>query len=41
MTSLLLGLDLVKDVARLEAAYNDDTGVTEAFVAERAHGGQP
>ena len=30
--ALLLGLDLVKDVARLEAAYNDPEGVTEAFV---------
>jgi L-histidine N-alpha-methyltransferase len=30
--SLLLGLDLVKDAARLEAAYEDDMGVTEAFV---------
>ena len=30
--ALLLGLDLVKDAARLEAAYDDDTGVTEAFV---------
>jgi L-histidine Nalpha-methyltransferase len=29
---LLLGVDLVKDVARLEAAYNDSEGVTEAFV---------
>ena len=29
--SLLLGLDLVKDVERLEAAYDDDAGVTEAF----------
>jgi L-histidine Nalpha-methyltransferase len=29
---LLLGLDLVKDVARLEAAYHDRTGATEAFV---------
>ena len=29
--SLVLGLDLVKDVARLEAAYDDDAGVTEAF----------
>ena len=29
---LLLGLDLVKDVARLEAAYHDPGGVTEAFV---------
>jgi L-histidine N-alpha-methyltransferase len=30
--ALLLGIDLVKDVARLEAAYNDSAGVTEAFV---------
>jgi L-histidine Nalpha-methyltransferase len=30
--ALLLGLDLVKDVARLQAAYNDSRGVTEAFV---------
>jgi L-histidine Nalpha-methyltransferase len=30
--AFLVGLDLVKDVARLEAAYNDPTGVTEAFV---------
>jgi L-histidine Nalpha-methyltransferase len=30
--ALLLGVDLVKDVARLEAAYNDAKGVTEAFV---------
>jgi L-histidine N-alpha-methyltransferase len=30
--ALLLGIDLVKDVARLEAAYNDTGGVTEAFV---------
>jgi L-histidine N-alpha-methyltransferase len=30
--AFLLGIDLVKDVARLEAAYNDSTGVTEAFV---------
>ena len=30
--TLLLGLDLVKDVARLEAAYHDRAGVTEAFV---------
>jgi L-histidine N-alpha-methyltransferase len=30
--TLLLGLDLVQDVARLEAAYHDRTGVTEAFV---------
>jgi L-histidine N-alpha-methyltransferase len=28
---LLLGLDLVKDVARVEAAYNDPAGVTAAF----------
>ena len=30
--ALLLGVDLVKEVARLEAAYDDPTGVTEAFV---------
>jgi L-histidine N-alpha-methyltransferase len=30
--ALLLGLDLVKDVGRLDAAYNDSPGVTEAFV---------
>ena len=29
--SLLLGTDLVKDVARLEAAYDDATGVTAQF----------
>jgi L-histidine N-alpha-methyltransferase len=29
--SLLLGTDLVKDVGRLEAAYNDSQGVTAAF----------
>ncbi|MEA2566058.1 MAG: L-histidine Nalpha-methyltransferase [Actinomycetota bacterium] len=29
--SLLLGCDLVKDTARLEAAYNDAFGVTAAF----------
>ncbi|MGH2720167.1 MAG: L-histidine N(alpha)-methyltransferase [Actinomycetota bacterium] len=28
---LLLGTDLVKDVARLEAAYNDAAGITAAF----------
>jgi dimethylhistidine N-methyltransferase len=28
---LLLGIDLVKDVGRLEAAYNDEQGVTAAF----------
>ncbi|MFL5931493.1 MAG: L-histidine N(alpha)-methyltransferase [Gaiellaceae bacterium] len=30
--ALLLGLDLVKDIARLEAAYHDGAGVTETFV---------
>jgi L-histidine N-alpha-methyltransferase len=30
--ALVVGLDLVKDAARLEAAYNDTRGVTEAFV---------
>jgi L-histidine Nalpha-methyltransferase len=30
--AVLLGVDLVKDVPRLEAAYNDSKGVTEAFV---------
>jgi L-histidine N-alpha-methyltransferase len=30
--AFLVGVDLVKDVARLEAAYNDEGGVTEAFV---------
>jgi L-histidine N-alpha-methyltransferase len=30
--ALLLGIDLVKDVARLEAAYNDSRGVTEEFI---------
>jgi L-histidine Nalpha-methyltransferase len=29
--ALLLGLDLVKDVTRLEAAYNDPAGLTAAF----------
>jgi L-histidine N-alpha-methyltransferase len=29
--ALLLGVDLVKDRRRLEAAYNDSAGVTEAF----------
>ena len=29
--SLLLGVDLVKDVSVLEAAYNDSAGVTSAF----------
>ncbi len=30
--AFLVGVDLVKDAARLEAAYNDDGGVTERFV---------
>jgi len=30
--ALILGVDLVKDVGRLEAAYDDPSGVTEAFV---------
>jgi L-histidine Nalpha-methyltransferase len=30
--ALLLGLDLVKDRARIEAAYNDSRGLTERFV---------
>lgn len=29
--ALLLGVDLVKDIRRVEAAYNDDAGVTAAF----------
>jgi len=29
--ALLIGFDLVKDVSRLEAAYNDAAGVTDAF----------
>jgi len=29
--ALVVGIDLVKDVARVEAAYNDSRGVTEAF----------
>jgi L-histidine Nalpha-methyltransferase len=29
--TFLLGIDLVKDVTRLEAAYDDDAGVTAAF----------
>jgi L-histidine N-alpha-methyltransferase len=29
---LLIGVDLVKETGRLEAAYNDRAGVTEAFV---------
>ena len=30
--AFLLGVDLVKDRARIEAAYNDSQGVTESFV---------
>jgi L-histidine N-alpha-methyltransferase len=30
--AFLLGIDLVKDPARIEAAYNDSRGVTERFV---------
>jgi L-histidine N-alpha-methyltransferase len=30
--AFLVGLDLVKDAARVEAAYNDGRGVTESFV---------
>jgi L-histidine N-alpha-methyltransferase len=30
--AFLVGIDLVKDVPRLEAAYNDKSGTTEAFV---------
>jgi L-histidine Nalpha-methyltransferase len=30
--AFLLGVDLVKDAGRIEAAYNDAQGVTEAFV---------
>ncbi len=30
--AFLLGIDLVKDPARIEAAYNDSQGVTESFV---------
>ena len=30
--AFLVGLDLVKEAARIEAAYNDSRGVTEAFV---------
>src|SRR3954469_4897762 len=30
--AFLVGLDLVKDVERLEAAYDDERGVTETFV---------
>src|ERR1051326_2305423 len=30
--SFMVGVDLVKDIGRLEAAYNDTRGVTETFV---------
>jgi len=30
--AFLLGVDLVKDSARIHAAYNDAQGVTEAFI---------
>jgi L-histidine Nalpha-methyltransferase len=30
--AFVVGLDLVKDLDRLEAAYNDEGGTTEAFV---------
>jgi len=35
--SLLLGVDLIKDPARLEAAYNDREGVTAAFNRRALH----
>ncbi len=35
--ALLLGVDLVKDRARLEAAYNDSAGVTAAFNRRSLH----
>ena len=35
--SFLLGVDLVKDRKRIEAAYNDSQGVTEAFVRNGLH----
>lgn len=35
--ALLLGVDLVKDVAVLEAAYDDAAGVTRAFTANVLH----
>jgi L-histidine N-alpha-methyltransferase len=34
---LLIGLDLVKDLATLEAAYNDSAGVTAAFNRNMLH----
>ena len=39
--SLLLGTDLVKDVGRLEAAYDDAAGVTAEFNRNVLRGGQP
>ena len=35
--TLLIGVDLVKDRARLEAAYNDSAGVTAAFNRRSLH----
>ena len=35
--TFLLGVDLIKDVALLEAAYNDDAGVSEAFTRNLFH----
>jgi L-histidine N-alpha-methyltransferase len=35
--TVLLGVDLVKDVARLEAAYNDSAGVTAEFNRNLLH----
>ena len=39
--AFLVGVDLVKDVARLEAAYNDEGGVTETFVRNALDRRQP
>jgi dimethylhistidine N-methyltransferase len=35
--ALLIGVDLKKDKAVLDAAYNDSAGVTEAFIANMLH----
>ncbi len=35
--ALLIGVDLKKDKARLDAAYNDSAGVTEAFILNILH----
>ncbi|MGH8972720.1 MAG: L-histidine N(alpha)-methyltransferase [Acidimicrobiia bacterium] len=35
--AFLLGVDLVKDITRLEAAYDDDAGVTAAFNRNLLH----